>query len=97
MRCADVPTLAELGYRDMTRLSWLGVWTTPDAPAAAQQRMRAAMLQALEQAPVRQRFAELGFVIHAGAPLAPEQLAQRLAAEYAAIGATLRSINYRPE
>jgi tripartite-type tricarboxylate transporter receptor subunit TctC len=93
----DVPTLAELGYRDMTRLSWLGVWTTPDAPAAAQQRMRAAMLQALEQAPVRQRFAELGFVIHAGAPLAPEQLAQRLAAEYAAIGATLRSINYRPE
>ncbi|MEY2872709.1 MAG: extra-cytoplasmic solute receptor protein, partial [Pseudomonadota bacterium] len=24
----DVPTLAELGYKDMTRSAWLGVWTT---------------------------------------------------------------------
>lgn len=93
----DVPTMAELGYRDMTRLSWLGVWTTPDAPAAAQQRMRAALLQALEQPAIKQRFADLGFGIPAGAPASPDQLAQRLAAEFAAIGATLKSVNYRPE
>lgn len=94
----DVPTLAELGYRDMTRLAWLGVWTTPDLPAAVQQRMRNTMLQALEQAPVRQRFADLGFVINAGgSSVSPEQLGQRLTAEYAAVDATLRSINDRPE
>lgn len=93
----DVPTMAELGYRDMTRLSWLGLWSTPDVPAAAQQRMRSAMLQALEQSPIKQRFADLGFGIPTGAPASSEQLTQRLAQEFAAIGATLKSINYRPE
>ena len=36
----DVPTLAELGYPDMTRTAWLGLWGHPDAPAAMQQRLR---------------------------------------------------------
>lgn len=93
----DVPTLAELGYKDMTRTAWLGVWTTPDAPAPAQQRMRTAVLQALEQPSVRQRFADLGFAVNTSNPATSEQLVRRLATDYAAIGETLKSINYKPE
>lgn len=93
----DVPTLAELGYKDMTRMAWLGVWTTPDAPAPAQQRMRTAVLQALEQPSVRQRFADLGFAVNTSNPATSEQLVRRLAADYAAIGETLKSINYKLE
>jgi len=93
----DVPTLAELGYKDMTRTAWLGVWTTPDLPFAEQQRMRTAVLQTMEQPGVRQRLGELGFVVNAGEPATPEQLARQLAIDHTSIGETLRSINYKPE
>lgn len=93
----DVPTLAELGYKDMTRSAWVGVWTTPDVPAEAQQRMRAALLQAMEQPAVQQRLGDFGFTINTKAPATPEQLARQLAADYASIGETLKSINYKPE
>ena len=93
----DVPTLAELGYKDMTRTAWLGVWTTPDVPAAAQQRMRGAMLQAMDQPAVRQRLGDFGFTVNTKESATPDQLARQLAAEHAAIGETLKSINYKPE
>jgi tripartite-type tricarboxylate transporter receptor subunit TctC len=93
----DVPTLAELGYKDMTRTAWIGMWTTPDVPADAQSRMRSAMLQVLAMPDIRQRLAELGTVISTGTPATPEQLERRLTSEFAAIGETLRSINYKPE
>lgn len=93
----DVPTLAELGYTDMTRSAWLGMWTTSEVPAAAQQRMRSAVLQVLEQPDVRQRFAELAVTVATKNPATTAQLEKRLAAEFAAIGETLRSINYKPE
>ncbi|MBK6648840.1 MAG: hypothetical protein IPG42_03485 [Betaproteobacteria bacterium] len=93
----DVPTLAELGYKDMTRTAWIGMWTTPDVPADAQSRMHSAMLQVLAMPDIRQRLAELGTVISTGTPATPEQLERRLTSEFAAIGETLRSINYKPE
>lgn len=93
----DVPTVAELGYKDMTRTAWLGVWTTPDVSAATQQRMRAAMLQAMDQANVRQRLGDFGFTINTKEPASPEQLARQLAIDFAAIGETLKSINYKPD
>jgi tripartite-type tricarboxylate transporter receptor subunit TctC len=93
----DVPTLAELGYKDMTRSSWLGVWTTPDTPSAAQLRMRGAMLQVMGQPAVQHRLAELGFAVNAANPATSEQLARRLEAEFASIGETLKSMGYKPE
>ncbi len=93
----DVPTLAELGYKDMTRTAWLGVWTTPDVPAAVQQRMRNSLLQAMDQPSVQQRLGDFGFTVNTKAPASPEQLSRQLSAEYAAIGETLKSINYKPD
>lgn len=93
----DVPTLAELGLGELTRMSWLGVWTTPSIPAASQQRIRSAVLHALEQPAVRQRMLELGTEAPIGVPKSQDQLIHRLVADHAAIGETLRSINYRPD
>jgi tripartite-type tricarboxylate transporter receptor subunit TctC len=93
----DVPTMAELGYKDMTRLIWLGIWTSPNVPAAAQHRMRSAVLQALEVPTVRQRLVDIGFVINTKNPSTTEQLVKQLASEYASIGEILKSINYKPE
>jgi len=92
-----VPTMAELGHADMTRSAWVGLWTTPDVPAAAQQRMRAAVLQAIETPAVHQRLSQLAIESKSGTPATPEELARRLEAEHAAMGATLRSIGHKPE
>ena len=93
----DVPTLAELGLGELTRTSWLGIWTMPATPASSQQRMRNAVLNVLEQTTVRQRMLELGTEPPTGTPKSQDQLMRRLAADHASIGETLRSINYRPE
>lgn len=93
----DVPTVAELGYREMTRSAWLGVWTTPDTPENAKKRMRSALIQVLEQPEVQRRLAEFAFVVDTQNAMTSEQLAARLATEFRAIGETLRSVNYSPE
>lgn len=36
----DVPTLAELGYRDMTKTAWIGLFGHTDVPAAVHQHVR---------------------------------------------------------
>ena len=53
----DVPTFAELGYKEMTEVVWVGLWTTPDVPAAAQAKVRDAVLKVLQQPKVREQFA----------------------------------------
>jgi tripartite-type tricarboxylate transporter receptor subunit TctC len=93
----DVPTLAELGYKGMTWTVWLGVWTTPDMPAAAQERMRSAMLFVLGLPEVRQRLRDLAIEVDTKSPADADQLAKKLASDHAAVGEALRSINYKPE
>lgn len=93
----NVPTMAELGYKDMTRTAWLGVWTTPDSPADAQVRMRAAMLQVLAQPDIRQRLSDLAISVNTVNSATSAQLERKLASEFSAIGETLQSINYKPE
>jgi tripartite-type tricarboxylate transporter receptor subunit TctC len=92
----DVPTLAELGYKDLTRTSWVALWTTPDTPEPAQRRMREASLKALEQPALRTRFSDMG-VEQSATTTNPEQMSRQLAADHAAMGETLRAINYKPE
>ncbi len=92
-----VPTLAELGYSEMTRSAWLGMWTTPDTPGKAHKRMRSALLHVLEQPDVQKRLADLAFIVDTRNVPNSMQLAERLSTEFAAIGETLRSIHYSPE
>ena len=93
----DVPTLAELGHKDMTRTAWIGLWTVPDAPAAAQQRIRAEALKALAQPPVRDRLLAVGLNVNTANPPTPEQMSASLVRDAASVGEMLRSVNYKPE
>ena len=93
----DVPTLAELGYRDMTRTAWLGLWVHPDAPAAAQQRIRDETLKALAVPAVRDKLMAIGLNVNTAKPPTPDELWKSLALDYQSIGETLRAVNYKPE
>lgn len=92
-----VPTLAELGYKDMTRTAWLGLFTHPDAPAAAQQRIRDEALKALAVPALRDRLMALGLNVKVAKPPTPEQMAASIAADHKSIGEMLRAVNYKPE
>lgn len=91
----EVPTFTELGYPSLEALSWMGLWCSPDVPAAAQARVRDAALAALQLPAVRSRLQELGFEV--GSTRSPDELTAGLKAEYERVGAVLRSIGFKPE
>ena len=93
----DVPTFAELGYKDMTRTAWLGLWTLPGHPEAAQQRIREETLKALAMPAVRNRLMAVGLNVNHQNPPTPEQMSKSLVEDHESVGAMLRSVNYKPE
>ena len=91
----DVPTFTELGYPKLQALAWMGLWCTPDVPAAVQARVREATLKVLAQPAVRERLLELGFDV--GPPRSVADLNAGLKADYDRVGAVLQSIGFKPE
>jgi tripartite-type tricarboxylate transporter receptor subunit TctC len=92
----DVPTMAELGYPAMTQFPWIALWTTPDAPAAIQSKMRAEVIKVLADTALRQKFANFGLEVDPKSPTVVE-MQQTLRKEHQTVGALLNSINYKPE
>jgi tripartite-type tricarboxylate transporter receptor subunit TctC len=91
----DVPTFAELGHKELTEVVWMGLWTTPDVPAAHQARLREATLKALQNPRLREQFAGLG--LDAGSGATPEELARSLRAASERQAATLKAMGFKPE
>ncbi|MDM0109493.1 tripartite tricarboxylate transporter substrate binding protein [Variovorax sp. J22R24] len=91
----DVPTFAELGYPQIEATAWMGLWVTPDVPAAAQAHLRDAALKVMAQPATRERLREFG--LDAGQPRMPDELAKSLRSDYERIGAVLKSIDFKPE
>jgi tripartite-type tricarboxylate transporter receptor subunit TctC len=91
----QVPTFTELGYPQMEALAWIGLWTTPDVPAAQQSWLRAAVLKSLAEPALQGHLRELGF--EPGRPRSPDELSQALRAESDRVAALLRSIGFKPE
>jgi len=92
----DVPTFTELGYKDLTEVSWVGLWTTPDMPAAIQQRLREATLRALQDPKLREVFTgTMGWSMGSGAT--SDELSASLRAASARQAALLQSIGFKPE
>jgi tripartite-type tricarboxylate transporter receptor subunit TctC len=91
----DVPTFTELGYPQLEALAWMGLWVTPDLPAATQTRLREATLKVLAQPATRERLKEISLDV--GQPRTPDAMAQSLRADYERVGAVLKSINFKPE
>lgn len=92
----DVPTFAELGYKDLTEVSWVGLWTTPDMPAAIQQKLREATLKALQDPKLRDAFTtSMGWSMGSGAT--PDELVASLRTASDRQAAMLKAIGFKPE
>jgi tripartite-type tricarboxylate transporter receptor subunit TctC len=91
----DVPTFAELGYREMQAVAWMGLWVTPDVPVAVQRRLREAALKVMAQPQMSERLREIGF--EPGALRSPEAMQQGLRMDYDRVGAMLKAIGFQPE
>ena len=92
----DVPTFAELGFKDLTEVSWVGIWTTPDVAAPIQQKMRDAILKALQDPKLRELFTNsMGWGMGSGAT--PDELAANLRSASERQAAMLKAIGFKPE
>jgi tripartite-type tricarboxylate transporter receptor subunit TctC len=91
----DVPTFTELGYPQLEAIAWMGLWVTPDVPAAVQARLREAALKVMAQPQMAEKLREIGF--EPGQPRSSDDLARALRADYERVGAILKSINFKPE
>jgi tripartite-type tricarboxylate transporter receptor subunit TctC len=91
----NVPTFTELGYPQLEATPWVGLFVTPEVPAAAQSRLREAALKIMARPMTRERLAELGF--DAAQPRTSDELTKQLRTDHDRIGVVLKSINFQPE
>ncbi|GAB2483266.1 tripartite tricarboxylate transporter substrate binding protein [Comamonas humi] len=91
----DVPTFKELGYPQLSKAGWFGVWSLPDAPKEVQQKMREVTLEYFKKPEALERIKAIG--MEPGAPLTTEELQADLKEAYQEQAALLKSINYQPE
>ncbi|MDD2545698.1 MAG: tripartite tricarboxylate transporter substrate binding protein [Burkholderiaceae bacterium] len=91
----DVPTFAELGFKDLTEVVWIGLWTTPDLPQPLQSKVRDATLKALQDPKLREGLAHLGMA--PGSNASPEELLAGLRSASERHAATLQSVGFKPE
>ncbi len=91
----DVPTFAELGYKELTETAWMGMFVTPDVPAAAQARLREALAQVMALPAVKQRFGAMGLDVVPSA--SADELQQSLLAASSRQAATLKAIGFKLE
>ncbi len=91
----DVPTFKELGYPQLSKAGWFGVWSQPDTPAEIQQKIRDATLTFFQQPDIQNRVKTLG--MEPGEAMTTEELMADLREAYQQQAALLKSINYQPE
>jgi len=90
-----VPTFTELGFPQLEAVARMGLWVTPDVPAAVQGRLREAALEVVAQPQTRDKLQEAGF--ERGRPRDTADMVRGLRADYERVGAMLKSIGFKPE
>ena len=91
----DVPTFAELGYKDLTEVVSLILFTAPDVPAPIQAKVREAAMKALQDTKLRETFNNLGLAM--GTSATPDELMANLRAASDKQGALLKSVGFKLE
>jgi tripartite-type tricarboxylate transporter receptor subunit TctC len=91
----DVPTLAELGYPELTQTMGTSVWSTPDVPAEIRRRVRAELLAAMAAPSVKSQFQALGMDTGSTSQ-GSDDLEKMLKQEHERTGQLLRAINDKP-
>jgi tripartite-type tricarboxylate transporter receptor subunit TctC len=90
----DLPTFAELGYRDLVATNWFAIAGPAGLPAAVADRMHAETLAALREAAIADRLAQIGATPR---PLSRADLSAFVAAEVARWGEIVRVAGVRIE
>ena len=90
----DVPTVAELGYRDFETSQWYGVIVRAGTPKEVIAKLNAAINKALQSSAVTQRYASDNAVAEIGTP---EQFAAFIAKEQARWREVVRKADIRIE
>lgn len=91
----DVPTLAELGYGNMTQTMGTGLWSTPDVSQAIRHQMQAEVLKALAVPALREQLLALAMEPGSGSQNS-EEFGKVLKQEYERTGQLLKSFQYKP-
>lgn len=91
----DLPTFAELGYKDLTEVISIMLYTTPDVPAAVKTKVRDVALKALQDPKLRDSYNGFGMAPGAGATPEEMQAGLRVASEKQ--GALLKSSGFKLE
>jgi len=90
----EVPTLSELGYKDIEIVEFLGIYAPAKTPPELVQRLNAAVQEALQTPEMQEVFARTGLV-----PLreSPQAFAARLKAEHARWAPIVKATGFTPE
>lgn len=91
----DAPTFAELGYKDLTEVVSMMLFTAPDVPAAAQAKIRDSAMKALQDPKLREIYNNMGLSM--GTMATPDELQTGLRLASEKHGAMLKSIGFKPE
>ncbi len=91
----EIPTFKELGYPQLAQAGWFGVWSSPDAPPAVQQKIRDVTLAYFKQSELQGRVKAMG--MEPGGAATSEELMADLKQGYEQQAALLKSINYEQQ
>lgn len=72
----DIPTFAELGYKQVIARGFFGIYAPPGTPASARGTWNAALRRVLAMPEVRERLATFGFEARASSPEELDQIAK---------------------
>ena len=91
----DVPTFKELGYPQLSEVSWFGVWSRPDTPADVQAKVREIALQYFKQPQIGAKVRDMG--MESGTDATSEALMSELQKAYQRQQTLLKSIDYQAQ
>jgi tripartite-type tricarboxylate transporter receptor subunit TctC len=91
----EAPTFTKLDNKDPTEVIWVGLWTTPDLPAAVKQKIREATPDATQEPELREAFARVGWGI--GTAITPEAMTASLRTASERQAVQLKAIGFEPE
>jgi tripartite-type tricarboxylate transporter receptor subunit TctC len=94
---SDIPTVDEVGLPGFYMTLWSGMWVPKGTPKAAVAKLNAAVVEALADPAVRERFAQLGLEVPPRALQTPEALAAHHKAEIAKWWPIIKAGNIRAD
>jgi tripartite-type tricarboxylate transporter receptor subunit TctC len=93
----EVPTIEEAGGPPLHVVTWRGMWVPKNTPANISNRLHAAVVEALSDAAVQKRVADVGQEIVPRAQQTPQALAVHHKAEIEKWTPMIKPANIKPE